>query len=73
MKRRTNVTLDEGLREEARAYEINLSETLKEAVEAKIREERARRWQEENREAFESYRRFHETYGTLTERQKALR
>ena len=33
---------------------INLSKTLEESLERLLREERARRWQEENREAIEA-------------------
>lgn len=69
MKRATNVTLDAAILAEAKALGINLSKTLEEAVVVKLKEERARRWLEENREAIEDYNRCIKEHGTLSERQ----
>lgn len=63
MKRATNLTVDEVLLDEARAYGINLSETLTEALEARVREERARRWKEDNADAIEGYNKYIEEHG----------
>lgn len=54
-KRAVNVTLDSALVDEARALGIPLSATLGAALLATVVAERARRWQEENREAIEAY------------------
>ena len=68
MKRATNITADAELLDEAKSYGINLSRTFQEALEAKVKAERARRWLEENREAIESYNRHIEEHGTFSER-----
>lgn len=54
-KRAVNVTLDSALVDEARALGIPLPATLGAALLATVVAERARRWQEENREAIEAY------------------
>ncbi|WP_394003930.1 type II toxin-antitoxin system CcdA family antitoxin [Luteimonas sp. WGS1318] len=54
-KRATNVSVNQGLLEEARALEINLSATLEKALEAEVRARKRERWREENREAIEGY------------------
>lgn len=68
MKRATNVTADAELLDEAKRYGINLSRTFQEAVEAKVKAERARRWLEENREAIESYNRHIDEHGIWAEK-----
>lgn len=62
-KRAVNVSVDESLLAEARDLKINLSQTLEEVLQGKVRDEKIRRFQEENREAFESYNRFIEEHG----------
>lgn len=54
MKRATNLSADEILLDEAKSYGLNLSEVFADALEKRVREERARRWKEENAEAIES-------------------
>ena len=54
-KRATNVSVNQGLLEEAKALEINLSATLEKALEAEVRARKRDRWREENREAIEGY------------------
>src|SRR5690606_4730304 len=49
-KRATNVSIDEGLLEAARALDINLSATLEKALDAEVRARRREKWLEENRE-----------------------
>jgi antitoxin CcdA len=46
-----NLTLDAELVAEAKALGLNLSRTVEEALRERVREEKARRWQEENAEA----------------------
>jgi len=55
MKRATNLSADEVLLDEAKSYGLNLSEVFSEALEKRVRDERKRRWKEENRAALESY------------------
>lgn len=53
-RRPTNVSLDAELVEQARAFDINISRACEEGLERVVREERRRRWIEENREAMEA-------------------
>ncbi|WP_297832844.1 type II toxin-antitoxin system CcdA family antitoxin [Thermomonas sp.] len=54
-KRATNVSINQGLLEDAKALEINLSATLERALEAEVRARRRVQWLEENREAIAAY------------------
>lgn len=54
-KRATNVSINQGLLEAAKALEINLSATLERALEAEIRARKRERWREENRAAIAGY------------------
>lgn len=54
-KRATNVSVNQGLLEEARALEINLSATLEKALEAEVRARRRAQWREDNRDAMAAY------------------
>jgi antitoxin CcdA len=67
-KDRANVTVDSSLLREAKAMGINLSETLETSLRAKVKEEAARRWYEENRSALESFGSYVEEHGTFGER-----
>jgi antitoxin CcdA len=46
-----NLSLDPSLVEEARALDLNLSRSVEDALREKVRQEKARRWREENAEA----------------------
>ncbi|MDH4457705.1 MAG: type II toxin-antitoxin system CcdA family antitoxin [Nevskia sp.] len=50
-RRAVNLSISGKLIDEARLLKLNLSRVLEEALEAKLREQRALQWQEENREA----------------------
>jgi antitoxin CcdA len=50
-RKAVNLSLDAALVAEAKALDLNLSRTLEEALRARVREEKARRWQEDNAEA----------------------
>ena len=50
-RKAVNLSLDAALVAEAKALDLNLSRTLEEALRARVREEKARRWQEANAEA----------------------
>jgi len=54
-KRATNVSVNQGLLEEAKALEINLSATLEKALEAEVRARKRAQWREDNREAMAAY------------------
>src|SRR5271170_6119115 len=66
-KRAVNVSVDAEILTVAKDLGLNLSQTLEDALRALTKEERIRRFQEENREALESQREFFERHGTLTE------
>lgn len=54
-KRATNVSVNQGLLEAARALEINLSATLERALGAEVRARKRELWLAENRDAIEAY------------------
>jgi antitoxin CcdA len=62
-RRPTNVSLDAELVEEARTLGINISRACEEGLERTVREERRRRWIEENREAMDAYNEFIREHG----------
>ncbi len=70
-KRATNVSINQGLLEDARALDINLSATLERALEAEVRARRREKWLEENREAIEAYNRRIERDGMLSDHVRA--
>jgi antitoxin CcdA len=67
-KKAVNVSINSDLLRQARELKINLSKTLETQLEQVLREERARRWQEENREAIEAHNRFVEEHGVFSDR-----
>jgi antitoxin CcdA len=56
-KKAANLSVRADLLEEARAYKINLSQTLEAALQVELKKEKERRWLEENRAAIEAYNR----------------
>ena len=54
------------------ALGVNLSRTLEKSLEEVVREERRRRWQEENREALLAYKRFHDEHGSIADEYNPL-
>jgi antitoxin CcdA len=58
-----NVSIQQRLIDEARAAGLNLSGVLEEALNARLRERRAARWKEENREAMQAFGRYIERHG----------
>lgn len=62
-KKAVNLTIDSELLQQARELKVNLSRALEERLAQILREERARRWQEDNREAIEGYNRFVDEHG----------
>ena len=65
-KRATNVSINQGLLEEARALEINLSATLEKALEAEVRARKREKWLAENREAMAAYNAHIEEHGVFS-------
>ncbi len=66
-RRATNLSLDAALVAEARALELNLSRIVEDRLREVVREERARRWLEENQAGFEAFARFVEKTGIFNE------
>ena len=54
-KRAANVSINQGLLEDAKALDINLSATFERALEAEVRARKREKWLEENREAIAAY------------------
>ncbi|MBS3936373.1 MAG: type II toxin-antitoxin system CcdA family antitoxin [Sulfuritalea sp.] len=62
-KKAANLSIRADLLEEARAYKINLSQTLEAALAVELKKEKERRWREENRAAIDAYNRHIERDG----------
>ena len=67
-KKAVNLSINSDLLRQARELKINLSRLLEQQLEQVLREERGRRWKEENREAMEAFNRFIEKHGIFSER-----
>ncbi|HQT25906.1 MAG TPA: type II toxin-antitoxin system CcdA family antitoxin [Burkholderiales bacterium] len=62
-RKATNITLGEGLLNEARSLNINISQAAEAGLARAVAEKRAALWVEANRTALESSNRFVETQG----------
>jgi len=71
-KKAVNLSINSDLLRQARELKINLSKMLETQLEEIIRRERARRWQEDNREAIEAHNRFVEKYGLFNDIRKRV-
>lgn len=67
-KKAANLSIRADLLEEARAYKINLSQTLEAALQVEVKKEKERRWLEENRAAIEAYNREVAEHGLFSDR-----
>ena len=67
-KRAVNVSVDAEILKVAKEMKINLSQAVEDTLRERTREERIRRFQEENKEAIESYNRFIEKHGLWAEK-----
>ena len=67
-KKAVNLSNNSDLLRQARELRINLSKMLETQLEQVLREERARRWKEENREAMEAFNRWVEEHGVFSDR-----
>lgn len=66
-KQAVNLSISKPLLRQARALKLNLSRVLEDSIERSLRIERAKRWQQENREAIESYNAYIEKYGVFSD------
>jgi antitoxin CcdA len=71
-KKAVNLSINSDLLRQARELKINFSKMLEVQLEQVLCEERARRWQEDNREAIEAHNRFVEKYGLFDDLRKRL-
>jgi antitoxin CcdA len=71
-KKAVNLSINSDLLRQARELGVNLSRTLEGQLEQLVRAERARRWQEDNREAIEAYNRFIEEHGIFNDIRRRL-
>ena len=67
-KRAVNLRIDAEILAAAKAQGINLSQALEEELRRLTKKARETKWQEENREAFESYNRFIAEHGIWSEK-----
>ena len=67
-KKAANLTVRADLLEEARAYKINLSQTLEAALAVELKKRREAEWLEQNKESIEAYGRFVEKHGVFSDR-----
>lgn len=65
-KKATNLSINEGLLQDAKALDINLSATLERALEEQVRAKKRERWLAENREAIQSYNAFVAEHGVFS-------
>jgi len=66
-KKSTNLSINSDLLRQAKESHINLSQALELRLAELLREEKRRRWQEENREAIEDYNRRIEAAGIFSD------
>jgi antitoxin CcdA len=62
-KRKTSLSLDAAMLDEARALGVNVSAVAEAALRTAVSEARQRQWLEENAEAFAAQARWHEVNG----------
>ena len=66
-KKSANLSINSDLLCQAKAYHINLSQVLETQLAALLREKKRQQWQEENREAIETYNRRIEGNGAFSD------
>lgn len=67
-KKAANLTVRTDLLEEARAYKINLSQTLEAALAVELKKRREAAWLEQNKDAIAAYNRHVEKHGLFSDR-----
>jgi antitoxin CcdA len=66
-KKSTNLSINSDLLRQAKEQRINISQALEQRLAELLREEKSRRWKEENREAIEDYNRRIEAHGAFSD------
>lgn len=66
-KKSTNLSINSDLLRQAKERRINISQALELRLAELLREEKSRRWKEENQEAIEDYNRRIEAQGTFSD------
>ncbi len=66
-KKSTNLSINSDLLRQAKERRINISQALEQRLAELLREEKSRRWKEENRGAIEDYNRRIEAHGTFSD------
>lgn len=66
-KKSINLSINSDLLRQAKECRINISQALELRLVELLREEKSRRWKEENREAIEEYNRRVEAQGTFSD------
>lgn len=66
-KKPANLSINSDLLRQAKECRINISQALEQRLAELLREEKSRRWKEENREAIEDYNRRIEAHGTFSD------
>ena len=70
-KRAVNVSVDAGVLDMAKGMNINLSQTLEDALRKRTQDERDRRFQDEHREAIDAHNRFIEKHGIWSKKYRS--
>jgi antitoxin CcdA len=66
-KKSTNLSINSDLLRQAKECRINISQALELRLAELLREEKCRKWKEENREAIEDYNRRIEAHGAFSD------
>lgn len=65
-KKPTNLSINSDLLRQAKDHRINISQALELRLAELLREEKSRKWKEENQEAIEDYNRRIEAHGAFS-------
>lgn len=71
-KKATNLSINKELLAEARNLNINLSATLEQALTEKVRQEKRKRWLENNRDAIDACNELTEQNGLFSDKHRAF-
>lgn len=71
-KKATNLSINKDLLAEARDLKINLSATLEEALQEKVREKRRKQWLVENKEAIKACNELAEENGLFSDKYRVF-
>lgn len=71
-KKSANLSINSDLLRQAKALRINLSMALEQKLEQMLRDEKRRKWKEENREAIEAYNNRVEAKGVFSDDKRAF-